>query len=200
VAVRGYATVPDIEDRLALSLTVEQSIAAEALIEAAEAYVDREAGRSWLAGAVTDEAHYAPAGPLLWLANAPLASASVTVKARTGPTATETTLVAGTDYEVEDLTTGRIRLLTGWDYDRVRVTYTPSTTVDPLATQAVVLLVAHWLSPALRGDGSVEAIKGIEYVGDLRIDYATVTQERGLPVGVESILRALRGKGGLVLA
>ena len=186
MAPRGYATHLQVASYLGVTFTAAQTIEAELLIEAAEHYVDARTGRVWLSDAVTDEAYYAPYGPLLFLRRAPLASATVTIKARAGVSATETTLTVTDDYEVEDLATGRIRIPGALSYDRIRVTYTPVAAIDQVIALAVKQLVGFWLRPSLTG--SSDRLRSIAFGSDLRMEYADVVKEGGVPPEVAALL------------
>ncbi|RMG98269.1 MAG: hypothetical protein D6706_07385 [Chloroflexi bacterium] len=149
MAAKGYCTSTDVDNFLGGTLTASQLTQADALIERAEAYLDGEIGRGWLEGAQTQEAHYTPA-ELLLLDYFPVASVTA-VYGRNGIGQTETTLVDGEDYEVQDLAAGIIRLVYPQSYDRIRVTYVPDTATVPAdIKQATIDLVAAWMQPTLR--------------------------------------------------
>lgn len=147
MAAKGYCTVEDVADLLALTLTAAQEAQCQALVERAERYIDEETGRGWLVGAQTNEAHYVDSQNI-WLKYAPVASVA-SVVARSGLGESETTLTANEDYEVTDLNQGHIRLVYPGDYDRVRVTYTPVDTVPADLVQACIEIAAAWLTPTL---------------------------------------------------
>lgn len=197
VAAKGYCTQDDVEALLGATLTPVQEDNFAILLPAAEAYIDARTGLSWLAGAVTDQAYFDLDGPLLWLRGAPLASSTVTVKVRASSTDTERTLTAGTDYDVEDLTSGRVRLY-GWqDWQRVRVSYTPSEDVDARITQAARQLVAFWLGP--QHNGAEDALKAVSFGQDLKVEYDTAATARGIPPTVDALLDSI-GAGAVAFA
>ena len=148
MTAKGYCTSDDVAAFLGQSLSAGQLAQCDALIEAAELEFDGEVNRAWLTGAQTLEAWPIVYSPDVWLKYAPVSSISA-VKGRSALGETETDLVADTDYEVMDLTTGHIRLVYPLLYDRVRVTYTPVATVPADVKQAIVELVAARLMPTL---------------------------------------------------
>lgn len=147
MAAKGYCTFEDIEGLLGQTLTAGQRAQCESLIEAAELEFDGETGRAWMTGAQTLEVHYVKS-PNIFLKYAPVGSISA-VKGRSALGEAETDLVADTDYEVRDLSTGLILLVTPNDYDRIRVTYTPVATVPADITRAIAEWVAARLMPSL---------------------------------------------------
>lgn len=200
---RGYTTIARLESYLGLDLTTAQETEAGRLIEAAEQLIDVETGKAWLvATAVTNEAHYRDhlGGPLLFLRSAPVASVtSVTGRGSWNDT-TETTLVAGTDYELRDSALGTLYVPAWSAYQRLRVTYTPTNVAAPeLLVLATNELVAWWLQPLLNStDGvSLTGIKSFSLGGDLSVTYADTVAQRGIPPGFEQKLMAL-GKKALV--
>lgn len=148
MASKGYCTYTDVEAFLGVDFTAAQQAQCEAMIEAAELDFDGETGRAWLTGAQTLEAHHVNNSADVWLKYAPLTTISA-FKGRSGLGETETDLVADEDYEVMDLTTGHIRLVYPSLYDRVRVTYTPVTTVPADISQAIIEWVAARLQPTI---------------------------------------------------
>lgn len=149
MTAKGYCTTDDIALFLGVIFSGAQAAQCDSLIESAELEFDGETNRGWLVGAQTLEAwHIGNNSPDVWLKYAPVASISA-FKGRSALGETETDLVADTDYEVMDLTTGHIRLVYPLLYDRVRVTYTPVATVPADVKQAIVELVAARLMPTL---------------------------------------------------
>lgn len=187
MASKGYCSNSDVSGWLGLTFTAGQIQQAELLIERVETLIDAYCQRAWLTGALTDEAYYGPFTDRLYLASVPV-SAVTAVKGRTGLTATETTLVAGTDYEVRDLTAGLIHLVSPASYDRIRVTYTPVATVPAAIKQVAVELVALGLRPVLSG---VTADVRRWQTPDLMVEYATASAG-GLPVHLTAILDLYR--------
>lgn len=148
MAAKGYCEATDVAAQLGLSFTGAQHVQCASLIERAEAYLDSQTNRSWLVGEQTQEAHFSPA-ELLLLEFFPVSSVTA-VYGRSALGEDETTLTADVDYEVRDLDAGIIRLVTPGDYDRIRVTYTPSSAVPADVKMATVELVAAWMQPSLR--------------------------------------------------
>ena len=147
MTAKGYCTADDVAEFLALDFTAAQVAQCDTLIERAEVYFDNETERGFLVGVQTNEAHYV-SSQNVFLKYAPVTSiASIVGRDTLGES--ETTLVEDTDYEVIDLTIGRVRLVYPGSYDRVRVTYTPTDTVPGDVKQALVEMVAAWMSQAL---------------------------------------------------
>lgn len=148
MAAKGYCTTIDVSDYLGLELSTAQVSQAEALIEAAEAFIDTETGRAWLTGAQTDEEHYYPTR-YVYLKYAPVASVTA-ITGRCGIDDTDEALTAADDYEVRDLNKGLIYLVYPKSYDRIRVDYTPVATVPADIKLACTEIVANWLQPHLQ--------------------------------------------------
>lgn len=149
MTAKGYCSTADVEAFLGQNFSAGQAAQCESLIEAAELEFDGETNRAWLTGAQTLEAwHVVNCMPDVWLKYAPVSSISA-FKGRSALGETETDLVADTDYEVMDLNTGHIRLVYPSLYDRVRVTYTPVTTVPADVKQAIIELVSARLMATL---------------------------------------------------
>lgn len=186
MASKGYTNPDKVQLFLGAALTPNQISQAEMrLLPAAEAAIDNYCRRAWMLGAQTDEAHYGPfVGNDLWVKYPPVTTLTA-VKSRSGLTATETTLTAGTDYEARDLAFGRIYLVSPSSYDRVRVTYTPDATLPDDVGLAATMLVAHWLRPALMPDSY-----GIErfQLPDLAVTFARGYAGLELPPSVEALL------------
>lgn len=185
MAARGYTDQDQVAAYLGLVFTPAQNLQAAALIAAAEAKIDGHCHRAWLVGAQTDEEHYAPAfGRELFVRYPPITTVNM-VKGRLGFLATETTLVAATDYEVRDLKSGRIWLLRPGIYDRLRVSYTPVATVPDDVQLATTILLATFLQSALRPD-----MFGVESftLPDLSVKFAFWVTGQGLPPPVEVLL------------
>lgn len=202
MASKGYASTAEVAAYLGLTFTSPQNTQADALIEAAELYVDRTTHRVWKVGAtVTNEDHYGLDGPYIWLRQPPITGVTSIVRRWSLADTSPLTLVAGVDYEVEDLPTGRISLRGVWDAvsgewepwllgsnPRYRVTYTTANTVDADIALATKMLVAHWMRPLLEGIGS--GIQSYSVGGELSVTYASAALQSGIPDEVGAILKA----------
>jgi hypothetical protein len=160
-----------------LGLPVETAPVAQinALLGVADAAVQAYCGRQWLSGAITNEV-YTPDGPLLYLRQRPISSVESIVGHRAYQ-ATTTTLVAGTDYAVQDLARGLVTLrgIGQWQsggssstygrgllpthprepwtlpYSYLTVSYTPAAPVPADVSLAAALLVGTWLQTTTQG-------------------------------------------------
>lgn len=187
MAAKGYCTNGDVANFLGVTLTSAQQTHADSLIETAEAYLDRRTNRAWLVGAQTDEAHYAPTYDL-FVKYPPVASVSA-VKGRTALGESEETLTVDEDYEVRDLAAGHIRLLYPGSYDRVRVSYTPESSVPEDVKQATIELVALWMNPVLTGvDPNIRRYQ----LPDLEVEYSGGVAGRALPKIVLDVIENYR--------
>jgi hypothetical protein len=197
MTARYYCTPDKVAQVLGKTLTAEQvNLLDQIIIESAEHWVEERRGQVWQVAAITDEAYYGLPGPNLYLQTTPIVSVQ-SVKARMGISATETTLVAGTEYEVRDLTRGWLYIPAqgggaagdivraggagdggGLPYDRIRVSYTPATTVPAHIGLATALLAAHYLQAQLSGvPPGVESYS----VGDLTVKFAADAVKLGVP-------------------
>lgn len=180
---KGYVATEDVESFLQQTLSAAQKAEAERLIPAIETFVDRYCDRAWLTGAVSLEAHYYPS-TYLWLKYPPVTSVD-SIVGRTGLGNTEETLTEDEDYEVQDLTEGMIRLVYPATWDRVRVSYTPATTVPADLTQACAELVVAWMQPSLRPDSY-----GLDSYSlpDLTVRFSRAHVQAALPPAVLEVL------------
>jgi hypothetical protein len=190
MAAKGYANVDEVAAFLGLTLTTEQDAQAERMLEVAEAEVDGYCNRAWLVGVQTDEAHPYSAYRLgnLYLKYAPV-SVVTTVKGRSALGEAEETLIEDTDYEVMSLDSGWIRLLYPASWDRIRVTYTPATTVPLDIQQATVELAANYLQSNLRPMSyGLDSLQ----LPDLSVNFSRAHVQTSMPPTVESKLARWR--------
>lgn len=196
MTARYYCTPDTVAQVAGVTLTAAQTyLVDQVLIEAAEHWIEGRAGQVWQVAAITDEAYYGLAGPHLYLRSTPVVSVQ-TVKARAGVGAAEATLPAA-DWELRDTERGWLYIPAqggsaagdiitaggsdgggGLPYDRIRVSYTPATTVPARIGLATAMLVAHWLQPALSG-----LMPGLSSysVGDLSVTLGAELVKAGVP-------------------
>lgn len=209
---KGYTTADLVQQELGRSLTAEQLTQVGGLVEEAEAYVDRVTGKSWLvASPATSELH-ALVGPYVYLRRTPVASVSAVTIRSSAIGATETTLVAGSGYELLDPATGLLSLsaypladpvVNGPAYSPgtlVKVTYTYT---DPLPVPADVRgVVTRMVANRMRGrvDPSMSGVKSVSVgQGDLAVTYGDDYLGAG-PGASEADLAILRSYRGVVFA
>lgn len=186
MAAKGYCAYTDVESFLNRTFTLLQQAHCANLIERAEKFIDEETGRGWLMGAQMDEIHY-PASPKVFLRYAPISSVA-TITGRTAIGESETTLAANTDYEVRDLESGLIHLLTT-AYDRLLVDYTPVNTVPGDIKEATIELVAMWMQPHLQpGSYGLDSYS----LPDLTVNFARSHVQAAMPPLVQQILARYR--------
>lgn len=161
---RGYTTAQLTQQELGVDLTAPQLDQVADLIADVEAFIDRYTGRAWIVTSPhTDELH-SVYSPVVYLRNRPV-TAVTSVKARSAHIgATETTLTAGTQYELLDAANGILTVSNGYPFDVVinteggyegyllKVTYTSSTPVPGDIQHAATLLAAEWMLPRLNPD------------------------------------------------
>lgn len=169
MAVKGYASVLDVERLYGSALTAAQLADADAALEPAEQLVDGATARAWLTGAVTGERHQ-PTGPYLWLRYAPVASVQALRHYSRGST-TATALVLTESYEVDDLAQGRLYLPLWASYAYVQADYTPDTSVPAAVRDATAAQVADWLANDVAGAASGTVVR--KKVGNAEIQYAS---------------------------
>lgn len=146
----AYVTADDVNTYLGESMSDEQQSAAEALVAAASAFVDRYTGRTWTTGTVTGEVVRAYGG-IVRLAGYPIAAVtSVTARWETAGSTVQT-LAAGSTYDVLDSAKG-VLAVSVIDGTYVTVGYTTAPAVPEDIKAAVTMLVAAWVQPA--GDAS----------------------------------------------
>lgn len=171
MSAKGYTSRLRVQSYLGRTLTADQLDQADALIAAAEAWIDRRTHRSWLvASPVTDELHTVTGG-VVYLQQRPVTSiTSVTVRSL-AVSATETSLVDGSDYELIDPTNGGLSLGGSAYLDslaKVSYVHTGPAVPEDIAL-ATTMMVAAWLQPTLDGVGS--NIKSYQVGGELQVSF-----------------------------
>lgn len=184
--------VGQVERHLGITLTAPQVAEATLVCDAVDTFIAVEYGVSISVTPVVDE--FIDPGPSVYLRRAPVTSVqSVTVYGGVGSVGTVLTL--NTDYEVRDLTTGRLALgvspLSSWyGMPRLVVVYTPNATPARHHQLAATMLAAHWLRRMT--EGILPGIKSYSVGGDISVTYADMASAYGVPPDVEQLLRAGR--------
>jgi hypothetical protein len=186
MAARGYCTADEVAAFLGLTFTAGQEAQAEALIERAEAEIDGATERGWLVGEQSDEVHY-PLGRLIFLRYAPVESVEE-ITGRISLGGAETALTEEVDYEVRDLESGLIRLVT-LGYERLLVSYTPVDSVPGDIKQATIELVANRMQPSLQPNSY-----GLDSYSlpDLTVNFARSHVQAALPPAVQQVVERYR--------
>lgn len=174
MAAKGYTTKALVAAELGRTFTGAQDTQCDGLIEEAEAFIDRMTGRAWLVtSAVTDEVH-TPVDGVVYLDRAPILSVTA-VKVRSRSIgATDTSLVAGSTYELLDLSRGIVSVGDYGDDVIVKVSYTHTSPlpVPKDVQRAATLLVAGWMLPRL--DPAMANIESVSVgQGDVSVKYRT---------------------------
>lgn len=184
MANKGYTTNADVAAYLGTTFTGAQPALCDAMIGAAEDFIDATTGRAWAVPAVVNELHYGIEGQILQTRQAPI-SAVTAISARSIYGGAEWAL-AGTDYEIADASRGIILLPLWPSYDRVSVSYTVVPTVDASIVLAAKMLAAFWMRPALEGINS--GIKSYTVGAELSVTYQDMVGTAGVPIEVMGIL------------
>lgn len=187
MVMRGYCLAADVQDELGVTLTTDQLGMAERLIEAAEDYVDRFTGRTWLVTSPASETVTVPADGLVSLRNRPITAISSVSVRTTAIGAASTPLVAGSTYELLDAATGLLAVSTAYAGYRATVAYTHTnadTALPADVRRATCLLAAHWLLPRLNPDR--QGLESYSVGGELTVK----TREQEVPPEVLRLLRA----------
>lgn len=165
MAAKGYCVHTDVSGFLGLTFSSAANTYADSRVESAEEVIDAATKRGWLMGAQTLETHWLDEywrgepyqyggltfGGKLYVKYAPVASIEA-VYGRMGLNSSNILLTVDYDYEVVDLSAGRLRLVFPSLYDRVQVSYTPVNTVPAAIRDAAAELIAWWMQPSLRPD------------------------------------------------
>jgi hypothetical protein len=187
-AAKGYTSRERVARYLGRTLTTEQMDQADALIASAEAWIDRRTHRAWLvASPIVDELHQLD-GAVLYLKQRPVTSVS-SVKVRSASVgATETALVAGTDYELLDPVNGVLSLGSSTYLGYLaKVSYVHSGPPVPEdIALAATMLVATFLQPALDGVGA--NVQSYRVGGELQVTFT----EDDLPKAVKGLVNPYR--------
>jgi hypothetical protein len=203
VAARGYTDRDRVAAELGRTLTPDQAVQCDDLIEEVEAYVDNETGRAWLVPSPVAAEQHVPVGPFVYLHNTPVSSVTAVTIRSSAVGAAETALVAGTGYELVDPATGLLSLSSYPLSDPVvngpafvpgaivKVSYTFATPVPADIRRAATLLAAHWLTPRLEpGLGPYESVSVGQ--GDLSVKYRDLRAAPAVPSAVDAILANYR--------
>jgi hypothetical protein len=171
-----------------------QDAEAEALIEAAEQWVDVTTAQAWEVTSPSTEVQMVPRDGLVRLRNRPV-TAITSVTVRTNAIGSEsTTLTEDETYELLDATKGVLAVGSYSGY-RATVIYTHTTPAPEIVALATKMLVGYWMRPLLGGDA--QGVKSYSVGGELSVTYQDVVAERGVPA---EVLATLEGRKRLVLA
>lgn len=185
MSARGYSSHDLVAAELAVTLTSDQQTACDDLISAAEDFIDKATGRSWIVASPATEVVTVPDNGVVYLANRPVSAiTSVTVRSATiGDT--NRLLVAGTDYELLNPTTGFLLIAVGaGQIATIAYTHTNAAGALPKDVQrAATLLTAFWLSPRLHPER--EGLDSLSFSGG---EIALKTTRREIPSEVMDIL------------
>lgn len=182
----AYCTVDDVTLLVPSLSGTDAEDAAAALVEAASDFVDGYTGRSWVAGTVTGEVQTVRSGRIT-LDRAPISGITVLSVIAPYIGAAAQVMVAGTGYQILDVTQGLV-LVAASDDSRATVTYTaaPGTVPDDIK-QATAMLAAHWAGSAVDNSGAIfSKIKA----GSAELTYRETALS--LPANVEAILDGYR--------
>lgn len=208
---KGYTTAAKVANALGRTFSGGQSTQADLMIEAAESIIDRITGRSWMvASPITDELHVldgpvgnrsdllvariaggegAPAAPV-YLDHAPV-TAVTAVKARTqGIGSAQTTLTAGTQYELLDAAQGIMMVAQPPGYI-VKVSYTHSGPAVPAdISHACAVLAGHLMTTYLNPQSATYRRISVGS-GDVSVEFRDL-DSNALPGVVREILAGYR--------
>jgi hypothetical protein len=166
MAARGYTTQALVEAELGRVLTGGEVSAFAGLLEEVEAEIDARHldGGPWLRTAPLVESHVIT-GRYLFLQARPVTSiTSITVRAQS-PGSASSTLVASSDYELIDATTGALWLSPGYRGLLATITYTPSPSPGPAVPadirEAATLLLADRLTSRANATTTAAVAAGI---------------------------------------
>jgi hypothetical protein len=192
---KGYAGSAAIERWYGSTLTAAQAGTAAVWADAAEACIDAATNYVFAGGSVAAERHDRDNGPYVWLKRTPVTSVQ-TVKGWTHGGTAGTALTLTSDYEVEDLTTGRLYLSYWTYYDWYAVDYLPGTAIPAAISEATAALLADWLTNGAPGAPAGPVRE--EQVGDVRVAYVAPTAEGfsvgDLPFRVQQLLKPYLSK------
>lgn len=204
---KGYTTLDLVANEIGDVLDNDSFVDyGTTLIAQAEDYIDRYTGRAWaVVSPVVDELHTVT-GPYLYLKHAPVTTIT-SLRVRVGAVgATETTLTAGTEYELIDPVHGIMLINAGYPFGFdvvvntteyagyiLRVSYTTTTPVPGDIERAATLLVANWFGS--RGSVAMAAgIKSYSVGTDLAVTFRddTAAGTRAVPSVITEILNRHR--------
>ena len=187
MAAKGYCTSADVEAFLGITFTTTQTTQCDNLIEQVEITIDGETNRAWLTGAQTGEAVYHPDYEV-YVRYAPLTSVEA-ITGRAGLGEADEALTADEDYEVRDLESGLIYIVSPGNYDRLLIDYTPVATVPADIKKAVIEWVATGLQPQLQpGSYGLDSYS----LPDLTVKFSRSHVQAAMPPGVQQVIDRYR--------
>lgn len=177
MAAKNYTTVDAVAAYLGTAFTSDQEVQATALLPIAENFIDVETqgNGGWLNGPIVSEQYdLANSGRKFYLRSTPVASVQSIYRRTLKVGDTPILLVAGTDYELLNPSTGEVLLSEMVAYSNYRgygfygdpawnpewgniggialgfgmvalVSYTPVQSCPPLITQCATEIVAYWM-------------------------------------------------------
>ncbi len=187
-----YTSAAAVESHVGRTFTATQLAEADALLSAADAWINARLPYSYPQTALITEEFHLVEGPYLFLHRTPIASVtSVTVRSRVLGAAT-TSLLAGTNYDLLNATSGMLRL-SGYLGGEALVTYTPAIALDPRLALAATKLVAFWLRPLLENvSGDVQSYS----VGqELQVTFKQGSRTLGIPDDVVVLVDSIYARG-----
>lgn len=212
MVAKGYSSATLVAQEMAVDLTAPQLDQCADMLEAAEAWIDRQTGRAWaVTSPVVSELH-SVYGPAVYLVNKPVTAVSAVTIRSASVGASPTTLTAGTDYELIDATNGVLLLSgygtprdvvintehTGYDGYLLFVSYTTTTPAPADIQRASTLLAAEWMLARLNPDyQGVESYRIAGSGDEFQVKMASTALE---PTGrMSEVLRIVRAREALVI-
>lgn len=214
MAAKFYTTIDAVSAYLGTAFTSDQEVQATALLPIAENFIDVETqgNGGWLNGPIVSEQYdLANSGHKFYLRSTPVASVESIYRRTLKVGDTPILLVAGTDYELLNPSTGEVLLAEMVAYSNYRgygfygdpawnpewgniggialtapmvalVSYTPVQTVPPLITQCATEIVAYWLQNNIHPE---RYGVGAEKTGMESVTYAKMITDGCFPANIE---------------
>lgn len=206
---KGYTTATLVAQELGVDLTAPQLDQCADMIAEAEAWIDVETGRAWAVASPTTNELHTLTGRVVYLKNRPTVSISSVLVRPAYVGASNTTLAAGTDYELVDGPNGVLLMsgflpLSGYPWTSgdvamglsnrgslLSVSYVSSTPVPGDIQRATTMLTAHWMLPRLYPER--------QGVSSFNLNQIVQTTMRGEDIPDE-VMRLIRGRESVMFA
>lgn len=195
-----YSSSARVQLHIGRDFTPAQEAECSLLLDAADAWINTRAGRSWGITTPVTELH-SSTGSTLYLRHVPVASiTSITIRSALVGSA-PTTLLAATGYELLDAARGLVRLYPAYYGWIATVVYTPDIPVDGRIELAATKLVAFWMGTLLSGQ-SDSSIQSYSIGQELQVRYkdGSAAATGGVPADISALIDNAAGHPGLVFA
>lgn len=185
MAIKGYTNKADVAKYLGRTFNADEQAICDEAIEAAEEVIDGKISFPYAVGGTQTARFISPSSAIMQVRAADISAISA-VRVYSAFTAAAVSLVANTDYHVQNLAAGLLYIPGYRDYYLVEVDYTTTIAVPKRVKLAANMIVAHWMRPILNDE--VPGLANYSVGGEFTVAFTRHVQETGLPEGVDTLL------------